>query len=378
MLEVSGLEEEFNTDSGVVRAVDDVSFVVSAGQVVTLLGPSGCGKTTTLRAVAGLGRPSSGRIAIGGATVFDSATRLFVPPNERSIGMVFQSYAIWPQMDVAGNVAFPLKMRRGAARLSSKEIDRRVDEVLAVVRLDGFRSRQATQMSGGQQQRLALARALVREPDILLLDEPLSNLDAKLRDHMRIELRQIQQKLGLTMVFVTHDQEEALALSDTIIVMNRGKIEQSGTPDEIYNRPCSKFVADFVGAANFIPGKIAERSADGLVVRFLAGELRCPAAADFDVGENVEVFVRPENIQLMETVPGDPANVFGARVEASVFLGQNRSHLLRVGDLPLRALAYTDTDLSNGETLIRIDPAKCVVLRPGDASTDPLVNTDAR
>jgi iron(III) transport system ATP-binding protein len=239
MLTVKGLCTEYAGDGkdrqSRVRAADDVTFDVPEGTFFTLLGPSGCGKTTTLRSIAGLERPVSGEIRIGEAVVFSGERRVFVPPNRRNIGMVFQSYAIWPHMNVFENAAFPLKV--GSARLSKAAIDERVNRVLAAVGLADFAGREATRLSGGQQQRLALARALVMEPKLLLLDEPLSNLDAKLRQRMRFELKRLQRELGVTTVYVTHDQNEALALSRQIAVMNAGRIVQVGTPREIYESP---------------------------------------------------------------------------------------------------------------------------------------------
>src|SRR5437867_1917113 len=253
MLKVEGLFTEYPNERGqIVRAAQDVSFEVPRGKLFTLLGPSGCGKTTTLRSIAGLEKPISGEIAIDGRVVYSSSKGIFVAPNKRNFGMVFQSYAIWPHMNVFQNVAFPLEVRR----LSRKEIRERVERVLTAVQLDHLVNREATKLSGGQQQRLALARALVMEPQLLLLDEPLSNLDAKLRDAMRTELKRLQRELSLTTVYVTHDQSEALALSHEIAVMNEGRIIQVGTPRQIYEQPHDKFVADFVGTTNFIGGTV--------------------------------------------------------------------------------------------------------------------------
>src|SRR5436853_217312 len=252
MLSVKELYTEYASDRGPpVRAAQNVSFEVPEGKLFTLLGPSGCGKTTTLRSIAGLERPVSGEIEVAGRVVYSSNQRIFVAPNKRNFGMVFQSYAIWPHMNVFQNVAFPLDVRK----LPRKEIQERVTRVLAAVQLGHLVDREATKLSGGQQQRLALARALVMEPQLLLLDEPLSNLDAKLREKMRFELKRLQRELGLTTVYVTHDQSEALAMSNEIAVMNEGRIVQIGSPRDIYERPNSRFVADFVGTTNFIDAK---------------------------------------------------------------------------------------------------------------------------
>src|SRR6476469_5142972 len=245
-IEVEGLEIRY----GPVPAVKGISFRVRAGEQLTLLGPSGCGKTTTLRAIAGLERPSAGAIRIGGETMYASAEGINIPAEKRGLSMVFQSYAIWPHMTVFENVAYGLRVRRE----SKEQIASKVDRALDMVQMRPYRDRGASQLSGGQQQRVALARAFVFQPSVLLFDEPLSNLDAKLRGDMRIELRELQHRLGITSVYVTHDLEEALAMSDNIIVMRSGNIEQSGPPAEIYNFPRTEFVADFVGSANLIRG----------------------------------------------------------------------------------------------------------------------------
>jgi iron(III) transport system ATP-binding protein len=237
---------------GDATAVNGVSFTVGQGEHLTLLGPSGCGKTTTLRAIAGLEQPASGSITVDGKAMFDSAARINVPTEERGVSMVFQSYAVWPHMTVFDNVAYGLRVRK----LAKEEIRANVERALDLVQMRHLAERGASKLSGGQQQRVALARAIAFSPTVVLFDEPLSNLDAKLRAEMRVELRELQRRLGITSVYVTHDQEEALAISDRVIVMNVGVIEQIGTPEEIYNRPRSRFVADFVGSANLIKGRL--------------------------------------------------------------------------------------------------------------------------
>ena len=249
-------------------AVRGVSFSVQPGEQLTLLGPSGCGKTTSLRAIAGLEQPTAGEIHIGGAPVYSSAQRVNIPAEKRGLSMVFQSYAIWPHMTVFENVAYGLRVRRE----SKEQIAAKVDRALDMVQMRPYRDRGASQLSGGQQQRVALARAFVFQPSVLLFDEPLSNLDAKLRADMRIELRELQHRLGITSVYVTHDLEEALAMSDRIVVMRDGLIEQIGSPSDIYNLPRNAFVADFVGSANLIRGRNRERSRDGRYGR--AGNVR--------------------------------------------------------------------------------------------------------
>jgi iron(III) transport system ATP-binding protein len=234
-------------------AVHEIDFSVNAGELVTLLGPSGCGKTTTLRSIAGLETPSSGRILLAGQAVYCAATRRNVPSEKRGVSMVFQSYAIWPHMTVFENVAYGLRVRR----MSAANLKQHAERALDLVQMRTFADRSASKLSGGQQQRVAVARAIAFAPEVLLFDEPLSNLDAKLRAEMRVELRELQRRLGITALYVTHDQEEALAISDRVIVMQAGRIEQIGTPEEIYGRPCSRFVADFVGCANLIPGRLS-------------------------------------------------------------------------------------------------------------------------
>src|SRR3954468_20307026 len=261
MLSVQGLFTEYPNDRGeVVKAAQDVTFTVEEGHLFTLLGPSGCGKTTTLRSIAGLERPKAGEISVKGRVVYSSRQGVFIAPNRRGFGMVFQSYAIWPHMNVFQNAAFPLQV--GDRRYSRAQVRDHVMRVLTAVQLDHLADREATMLSGGQQQRLALARALVMEPALLLLDEPLSNLDAKLREKMRFELKRLQRELKITTVYVTHDQTEALALSHEIAVMSEGRIQQIGSPREIYDRPINSFVADFVGSTNFLDGAVL--GADGV------------------------------------------------------------------------------------------------------------------
>jgi ABC-type Fe3+/spermidine/putrescine transport system ATPase subunit len=292
-------------------AVNGVSFTVGHGEHVTLLGPSGCGKTTTLRAIAGLEEPSGGTIRLNGETVYSAAERQNVPAERRGVSMVFQSYAVWPHMTVADNVAYGLRVRK----LPKAEIKEHVDRALGLVQMRDFADRSAALLSGGQQQRVALARAIAFSPTVLLFDEPLSNLDAKLRAEMRVELRALQRRLGVTSVYVTHDQEEALAISDRVIVMNVGGIEQIGTPEDIYNQPKTRFVADFVGSANLISGRLGPGSSGPGPVSFEATQglsLRA-VAAHRPRGDEAHVAVRTAYIDIaaegasngtMNTAPG--------------------------------------------------------------------------
>ena len=340
-LAVAGLVKTFRSSKGeaedVVRAVNDVSLSVEPGRLLTLLGPSGCGKTTTLRCVACLEHPNEGEITVGDRVLFSSTQGVRLPANQRGLGMVFQSYVIWPHMNVRKNVSFPLRARRGSARLTRKEINERAEQALAVVQLDHLASRPATDLSGGQQQRLALARALVMQPPLLLLDEPLSNLDAKLREDMRFELKRLQRDLGVTTVYVTHDQVEALAMSDVIAVMNNGRIEQMGRPRDIYDNPQSRFVADFVGTTNLIAGEIEGRGGDEYVVATPHGRLVAKSAGEFVAGAKVLVSVRPEHIQVAEgsTTTSTPG-VWDGTIQHRAFLGDAVDHLVSVGDFTVR------------------------------------------
>ncbi|MDO8691228.1 MAG: ABC transporter ATP-binding protein, partial [Dehalococcoidia bacterium] len=316
MVKVDRLRKKFVGQHGAIKAVDGISFEVPEGGFFTLLGPSGCGKSTTLRCVAGLEKPEDGEIMVGGQAMYSKSRNITVPPHKRGMGMVFQSYAIWPHMTVFENVAYPLRV---AKKHSGKEIKEKVEKALDMVKLNGLESRPAPYLSGGQQQRLALARALVREPKVLLLDEPLSNLDAKLREHMRLELRDLQRRIGVTTIYVTHDQMEALALSNVIAVMQDGNIVQTGAPREMYENPNCKFVADFFGSTNFLEGKLSTRTGDYATVETQHGVIHC-AVPNGSIGENVLVSVRPENIEVSRTADG-PNNVFPAKVEQAAFLG---------------------------------------------------------
>ena len=319
-------------------AVDRATLDVRRGEVFTLLGPSGCGKTTTLRLVAGLERPDGGEIVLRGRVVASVPRRVFVPPNRRNLGMVFQSYAIWPHMSVFDNVAYPLTLRG----LGRAEVRERVARVLDLVGLSGTEARAATLLSGGQMQRLALCRALVYEPDLLLLDEPFSNLDAKLREQMRHELRLLQRRLGITVLFVTHDQIEALSLSDRIAVIQRGRVEQVGPPRSLYEAPASAFVRDFVGSTVILRGRVSGQTPGRLTValdgalrgRHVAG--RSMAAIAVATGAEVHVAIRPEDIEVdvvrpeSEPLPGtiDTLLFVGDRYEARVSLSAEQRIVL--------------------------------------------------
>jgi iron(III) transport system ATP-binding protein len=363
MIKVRDLFKRFPWEKGQVKAVNHISFQVAEGKLFTLLGPSGCGKTTTLRCIAGLERPEEGEIEMDGVTVFSSTQRLFVPPDLRNIGMVFQSYAIWPHMNVFENVAFPLK--EGKIKISKREIRSRVEKALATVRLDGLENRPATKLSGGQQQRLALARAMVHEPKILLLDEPLSNLDAKLREEMRVELRILQRKLDLTTIYVTHDQGEALGLSNVIAVMQDGVIQQVGKPREIYEKPANKFIAEFIGSTNWIEGKVdgvEEGAAEGQQLARVStkqGIVRCPVEQMPPVGTLVLVSIRPEYVAVHKSPPS-AMNCMQANVETASFLGEYLDCLLKVGESTLKARLHPSQRLrTNEQVFVELPPDKC-------------------
>lgn len=319
MIRITGLTKDYQTGHGGVKALRGISLDIKEGEFCVLLGPSGCGKTTTLRCVAGLEQPDSGEIIIEGTLVNSSQRNIYVPPEDRVIGMIFQSYAIWPHLDVFQNVALPLEHRK--EKLSRSQIRDRVGEALDLVRLKGLEGRRATDLSGGQQQRVALARSFACKPKVLLMDEPLSNLDAKLREEMRSEIKQMTSTLGSTVLYVTHDQSEALVIGDVVVVMQRGMILQRGSPQEIYNCPESLEVAEFLGDMNFILGR---KSGGGLsgphLVETPLGNFTSDSARHVSVGENVVLGIRPEDIQLCREKP-HANNAVAALLVQRQFLG---------------------------------------------------------
>jgi spermidine/putrescine transport system ATP-binding protein len=337
---------------GAVVAVDDVSLTVDTGEFLTLLGPSGCGKTTTLRMIGGFDVPTSGRIELRGRDVTTD------PPDKRPINMVFQSYALFPHLDVAGNIAFGLR-RRGVA---GNEIGRRTAAILEKVHLTGYERRRTHELSGGQQQRVALARALVNEPNVLLLDEPLGALDLKLRKRLQLELKRIQMDVGITFVYVTHDQEEALTMSDRIAVMHGGRIEQVGRPDDLYDRPASSFVADFIGTTNLLAGTVEAVAADAAVIRLDSGD-HCLVAADGrQTGQSIQLSVRPESITIGAGNGTNGSGRIAAEVEQVAYLGAAvQYHVRTLGGLAVSVLA--------GKTASRFESGDSVVVAwaPSDA-----------
>jgi len=347
---------------GGVVAVRGVTFTVAAGEHLTLLGPSGCGKTTTLRAIAGLEKPASGEIRIGGAPVFSSSPSVNVPAERRGLSMVFQSYAIWPHMSVFDNVAYGLRVRKRP----EAEVTARVREALDLVQLGDLGTRSASKLSGGQQQRVALARAFVFSPSVLLFDEPLSNLDAKLRAEMRVELKELQRRLDITSVYVTHDLEEALAISDRIVVMRDGVIEQIGSPSEIYDRPRNTFVADFVGSANLIRGRRrADLERNGLVViQTPGGALVHGTATGRPPADEALMAVRTVRLRLERTRPPlRSVNVWRARIRQRVFQGDfTQYHVEWDGRVLVVRLATSDPLSEGDEVFVSADPRYCVLL----------------
>ncbi len=363
-LRVAGLVKRY----GSVTAVDGVSFGVARGEMVTLLGPSGCGKTSTLRCIAGIEPMDEGEISIGGEVVSAPQRRISLPPERRNVGMVFQSYALWPHMTVFGNVAYPLQVRR----FPKSEIAPRVQRALELVGLAENAQRNVTQLSGGQQQRVALARALVYDPRVLLLDEPLSNLDARLRESMRLEIRRIQQELGITAVYVTHDQAEAMVISDRVIVMHQGRIEQVGRPLEVYSHPANRFVASFLGVANLVEGTITEVEGQPPVARVqvqLNGrihEVRAQARPELGPGTRVAVCVRPQDVQLMvEASERVSESALVGAVSRVVQMGSHVEYHVEVGGAALVCHSSRDLCLGPGTRVsVRFAPtaAVCVSL----------------
>jgi iron(III) transport system ATP-binding protein len=359
-VEVQGLVKWFGND----RAVDDVSFSVPHGKFLTLLGPSGCGKTTTLMSIAGLHGIDAGLIRVGGIIFTSKSDGIFLPPEKRDIGMVFQSYAIWPHMTVAQNVAYPLEIRK----LPRPEIDERVADVLKLVGLTEMAQKLATQLSGGQQQRAALARAIVSRPRLLLFDEPLSNLDLKLREQMRVELKRIQHEVGITSIYVTHDQAEALVMSDDIIVMSKGRIEQKGPPHEVYAHPANAYVSGFIGIANLLKGRVIEATAAGrgaveVTENGAAVTLPCRLGAGVRAGAEAVVSIRPENVRALRERDG-PGALEGEVLQA-IFLGNCVDCRVRWRDFEWRVLAHPRDRLRAGERVyLRLDPEHTLAVRP--------------
>ena len=355
ILKVKNLSKNF----GKVKAVQDVTFEATEGKVLSLLGPSGCGKTTTLRCIAGFENPDQGEIYL------DNRNITPFPPEKRGIGMVFQNYALWPHMTVYGNLAFGLQIRK----VPKPEIDKRTRKVLSMVQLEGYENRYPRQMSGGQQQRIAMARALVFEPEIMLLDEPLSNLDAQLREEMRFEFTELQRKLGITAIYVTHDQAEALVISDKILILDQGKMVQFGTPREIYSNPKNKFVAGFIAVTSFIDGridsfteekkKVIVKTDDGLVIHGFNNS--------FDIGKKVSVAMRMNVIKFIQDEnksDKNTVNIFKGKIIQSSYLGNIIDYKIKVGNWEVRTKSDAKYNFKVGEEVtFYLSPEDIIVTR---------------
>jgi len=342
-------------------AVNRIQLGVEKGEMLTLLGPSGCGKTTTLRCIAGLEKPEEGDIVIDGKPMLSEG---FVQPSRRGIGMVFQNYAVWPHMKVFNNVAYGLKLQKK----SKSEIREKTRDVLELVGLGGLEDRYPSQLSGGQQQRVALARALVRNPKVLLLDEPLSNLDAKLREELRFEIKSLVKRMGITSVYVTHDQAEAMVISDRIAVMDAGNVVQIGTARDIYQTPANKFVADFIGTMNFLAGEVVQiiRDEDAAYVQTTFSErIRCtiPSTMEAVRGKKVYASIRPEDTEIFTTPPQNKENVFNCIIAHKAYLGNFLYFFVNVNDTMIRVQVQHHLPYEEGQELfLFLNPQKCTIL----------------
>ncbi|MDP2241800.1 MAG: ABC transporter ATP-binding protein [Burkholderiales bacterium] len=357
-IRIKGVSKYYYAEGKTIKALDDVNLVIPANHIFTLLGPSGCGKTTLLRCIVGLEMPDTGEISIGGDVVWSKAKNISVPPEKRGLGMVFQTYAIWPHMNVFDNVAYPLQVRN----VPRDVIRQRVEKTLHFVQLEGFEKRPATKLSGGQQQRVALARALVAEPKVILFDEPLSNLDAKLREETRKELRAFLGKLQITAVYVTHDRVEALALSDSIAVMRAGKIIEVGTPKKIYFDADHRFVADFIGRANLVKATVRAEEGGFTIVDSGLGAITCQHR-DVAIGSEATLCIRPEFIRIVRGEAAAASNLVNGRIETLVFVGEAYEAEIRVGDELLLAKIDPEAQLNEGDAVsFTLDPAHCLLV----------------
>ena len=357
LIELKGIVKRFD-DETILKSLD---LSIKDGEFVILLGPSGCGKTTTLRIIAGFETPDEGEVLFAGKNINK------VPPNKRNINTVFQRYALFPHLNVKDNIAFGLKLRK----TPQSEIDRKVEEMLELVNLKGFGSRSTASLSGGQQQRVAIARAIVNEPKVLLLDEPLGALDLKLRKEMQIELKKLHERLDMTFLYVTHDQEEALTMSDTVVVMNHGEILQKGTPIDIYNEPANAFVADFIGESNIIPGIMKQDK----IIEFLGTVYDC-VDTGFDKNENVDVVIRPEDIVLLEEGEASiqqPANLLKGRILSCLFKGVHYEMLIDVPDGKGRSFTFmahsTIAENIGAEMYLDVDPDNIHIMKKSSIET---------
>ena len=344
-----------------IVAVNHVNLEVNEGEMLTLLGPSGCGKTTTLRCIAGLEKPEEGEIVIDGKPMLSAG---FVQPSKRGIGMVFQNYAVWPHMRVYNNIVYGLKLEK----MARKQIQEKAKQVLELVGLKGLEERYPAQLSGGQQQRVALARALVRNPKVLLLDEPLSNLDAKLREELRFEIKSLVNRMGITSVYVTHDQSEAMVISDRIAVMDQGNVVQIGTPEEIYEKPANRFVADFIGTMNFMAGEVVQhlQNTDSVYVRTEFNEkMRCKTRSFTNTTPGTKVYasIRPEDVEIFSEPPRDRENLVKGTISHKAYLGNFLYLFVNVNGHMIRAQVPHYVPQNEGQDLyLFLDPEKCMIL----------------
>jgi iron(III) transport system ATP-binding protein len=353
-IDIAGVDKSF----GSFKALSGIELAIAEREFITFLGPSGCGKTTMLRTLAGFLKPDRGSIHVAGRLL--SSQQAVVPPEQRRMGMVFQNYAVWPHMSVLENVAFGLRLQK----LARAEVAERVTRVLAAVGLQGLELRHPGQLSGGQQQRVALARSLVVEPSILLLDEPLSNLDAKLRERMRTELKTLQRRTGITFIYVTHDQAEAMALSDRIVVFNQGTVQQVGEPREVYQRPANLFVADFMGLVNKLPGTVLDHREGSARVRIGAQTIETRAAERLDTAGAVVVAIRPEAIRFGRPDQVAGSNVLAGTLVESSFLGNIIDHQVDIGGVLLRVQGDRQETYAPGAAVNLVIPtSECVAMR---------------
>ncbi len=356
-IEIQNLFKRFKD----VVAINRIQLEINKGEMLTLLGPSGCGKTTTLRCIAGLEKPDEGDIVIDGKPMLSQG---FVQPSQRGIGMVFQNYAVWPHMKVYNNIVYGLKLQK----IPKLKIRERAQQVLELVGLAGLEDRYPAQLSGGQQQRVALARALVTNPKVLLLDEPLSNLDAKLREELRFEIKSLVRRMGITSVYVTHDQAEAMVISDRIAVMDSGNVVQIGTANEIYEKPANKFVADFIGTMNFMPGEVVEVLPDaaGVYIRTEFSEkMQCKMSgnAATSPGEKVYASIRPEDVEIFTELPQTSENLYKGTIVHRAYLGNFLYFFVSVNDTMIRVQVPHHLPQEEGQELyLFLNPQKCMIL----------------
>jgi len=358
-IKIKNVSKYYYSGGKTIKALDDVSLTIPANQIFTLLGPSGCGKTTLLRCIVGLESPDSGEIEIGGEVVLSTEKDIFVPTENRGLGMVFQTYAIWPHMNVFDNVAYPLQTRKAPREV----IRSKVEKTLRFVQLEGFESRPATKLSGGQQQRVALARALVAEPKVILFDEPLSNLDAKLREETRKDLRAFLTELQITAIYVTHDRIEALSLSDIVAVMNMGKIVETGKPRDIYFKAGHRFVADFIGRTNLIDATVTSQEGSVTTVNCAIGTVSCHKKTEMNPGDKVTLCLRPEFIRLKRGDASQARNVFNGQIDSLVFIGEAFEGEITIQDSQLFIKTEPDSDIQVGDRAnFTVDPDHCLLV----------------